>query len=163
MKHFNSDDWPDDGTDWDGIHDETMQVILSNQENADKFYEFEKLYTQWLNYPRKQMGSRPMASSTESNETQVFGFENVIPLFRENKRLHEEQDDYLKEIQKWKRLYLIDKETIEKAVEHVEITKKHYEKIRNENPRLAEEYLDHIRFCNGLIKDFNTTKAGESE
>jgi len=28
---FNLDDWPDDGTDWDGVHDPAMKIILDNK------------------------------------------------------------------------------------------------------------------------------------
>ena len=35
-KEFNHKDWPDDGTDWDGVHDEVMVQILKNLEDAKK-------------------------------------------------------------------------------------------------------------------------------
>lgn len=37
MKEFSSEDWPDDGTDWDGVHDEVMKQILGNLEKAEKY------------------------------------------------------------------------------------------------------------------------------
>jgi len=42
MPEFNLDDWPDDGTDWDGVHDPTMKVILSNKDKLDKITAFAK-------------------------------------------------------------------------------------------------------------------------
>jgi len=42
------------------------------------------------------------------------GIIQIEEVKQENKMLNEEQEDYLKEIQKWKRLYLIDKEIVEK-------------------------------------------------
>lgn len=35
MKHvFCAEDWPNDGTDWDGVHDDTMEQILQNLEDS---------------------------------------------------------------------------------------------------------------------------------
>jgi len=42
MTEFNLDDWPDDGTDWDGVHDAVMKVILSNKEKIEKITAFAK-------------------------------------------------------------------------------------------------------------------------
>jgi len=39
---FNLADWPDDGTDWDGVHDEVMKKILEYKEKAEKWDDFEK-------------------------------------------------------------------------------------------------------------------------
>jgi len=38
---FNLDDWPDDGTDWDGVHDKVMKKILEYKEKAEKWTNFE--------------------------------------------------------------------------------------------------------------------------
>lgn len=54
-------------------------------------------------------------------------------------------------------------EVVETATGHVLLTRCHYEKIRETNPRLADEYLDHIRLCNGLLKELLTTKGEESK
>lgn len=40
MIEFNLDDWPDDGTDWDGVSHETMKIILSNKDKLDKITKF---------------------------------------------------------------------------------------------------------------------------
>ena len=50
------------------------------------------------------------------------------------------------------------KEIVEKTVEYVQLTKKHYEKESDENPILPDEYLDYIRFCNVLLKELLATK-----
>jgi len=40
MTEFNLEDWPDDGTDWDGVHDKVMKVILDNRDKLDKITKF---------------------------------------------------------------------------------------------------------------------------
>lgn len=42
MPEFNLKDWPYDDTDWDGVHDPTMKVILDNKEKLDKITAFAK-------------------------------------------------------------------------------------------------------------------------
>jgi len=42
MTEFNHKDWPDDGTDWDGVHDKVMKVILDHKDKLDKITEYAK-------------------------------------------------------------------------------------------------------------------------
>jgi len=47
---------------------------------------------------------------------------------------------------------------INKVKEHIELNKSHYEKLRTENPIFEKQFLDVIKFCNGLLKELENPK-----
>ena len=77
------------------------EITCPFKEKAEKWDLLEKLHTEWLNQPRKQMGSRSGIDSTNPNEKQVFRPENIIPLFRENKQLKRELDEFYETPKDW--------------------------------------------------------------
>ena len=141
-----------DGEGYDGVWIEYV--------NNEKVYDDEKAET-WAEQLKQQI-LQDAEKAEKYDKAQELGHkqkpEDYLLIGQECLQRELEKDQKL--IDARKKLRQKD-EQLEEIRKPIQMSKNHYEVLRRQNPKLADEYTDVIRFCNHLLKILDKEGGGK--